>query len=160
MKFVCQIWTKIAFLRTFSSLGHFSIISQIVTLNSAVGVNIMSHRVAWPQNVGVAVGISLLSYIQAEIYVIAYVLLVNGGHLLFTSHPTSSPNMSKYVAVSVGNLVISRSNYDILFMSARLRWLKRQLLQLCCRDPWFKSRYRQLDSGFHPFEFGKLSRNV
>jgi hypothetical protein len=34
-----------------------------------------------PGNVGVAVGISLLSYIQAEIYVTAYVLPVNGSHV-------------------------------------------------------------------------------
>ena len=34
-----------------------------------------------PENVGVAVGISLLSHIRAEIYVIAYVLPVNGRHL-------------------------------------------------------------------------------
>ena len=32
-------------------------------------------------NVGVAAGISLLSCIQAEIYDMAYVLPVNGGHL-------------------------------------------------------------------------------
>ena len=34
-----------------------------------------------PEIVWVAVGISLLSHIRAEIYVIAYVLPVNGGHL-------------------------------------------------------------------------------
>ena len=34
-----------------------------------------------PENVGVAAGISLLSHIQAEIYNIAPVLPVNGGHL-------------------------------------------------------------------------------
>ena len=34
-----------------------------------------------PENVGVAAGISSLSYIQTEIYDIAYVLPVNGGHL-------------------------------------------------------------------------------
>jgi hypothetical protein len=34
-----------------------------------------------PENVEVAVGISLLSFIQAEINVIAYVLPVNGGHV-------------------------------------------------------------------------------
>ena len=34
-----------------------------------------------PDNVGVAAGIVLLSYIQTEIYDIAYVLPVNGGHL-------------------------------------------------------------------------------
>ena len=33
-----------------------------------------------PENVGVAIGISLPSYIQAEIYDIAYVLPVLGGH--------------------------------------------------------------------------------
>ena len=34
-----------------------------------------------PENVGVAAGILLLSYIHAEIWDIAYVLPVNGGHL-------------------------------------------------------------------------------
>ena len=33
-----------------------------------------------PENVGVAVGIWLLSHIQTEKYVAAYVLPVNGGH--------------------------------------------------------------------------------
>ena len=39
-----------------------------------------------PENVGVAVGISLLSFIQAGIQNIAYVLPVNGSHLCFTSY--------------------------------------------------------------------------
>ena len=34
-----------------------------------------------PENVGVPVGISLLSHLQAEIYDVAYVFPVNGGHL-------------------------------------------------------------------------------
>ena len=34
-----------------------------------------------PENVGVTVGISLLRHTEAEIYDIAYVLPVNGGHL-------------------------------------------------------------------------------
>ena len=34
-----------------------------------------------PENVEVAVGISSPSYIQAEIYDVAYVLPVNGGHV-------------------------------------------------------------------------------
>ena len=42
-----------------------------------------------PKFVGVAVELSLLSYIQAEISDIACVLPVDGGHLGFTSHPTS-----------------------------------------------------------------------
>ena len=40
-----------------------------------------------PNNVRVAVGISLLSYIQAEIYDISYVLPVNGGYVLVIRHP-------------------------------------------------------------------------
>ena len=39
------------------------------------------HRVARPRQYGVAAGILLLSYIQAKIYDIAYVLSVNGRHL-------------------------------------------------------------------------------
>ena len=34
-----------------------------------------------PENMGIAVGISLLTCIQAEAYVISYVLPVNGCHL-------------------------------------------------------------------------------
>jgi hypothetical protein len=40
-----------------------------------------------PENVGVAVGISLLSNTQAEIKDLAYILPVNSGHLGFTSQP-------------------------------------------------------------------------
>jgi hypothetical protein len=40
-----------------------------------------SYRVAGPKNLGVAVGISLLSYIQAEILHIAYVLPANRSHV-------------------------------------------------------------------------------
>ena len=39
-----------------------------------------------PENFGVAIGMSLLSYIQAEIYDIAYALPVNGGYVWFTGH--------------------------------------------------------------------------
>jgi hypothetical protein len=54
-----------------------------------------------PENVGVAVGILVLSYMQAEIYVTAYVLPVNGGHVWFTSHydVREYPTMSNFVAV-------------------------------------------------------------
>ena len=52
-----------------------------------------SHRVAIPRKCGVAVGISLLPCIQAEIFVIVYVLPVNGGHLWFTSHPDVEDNL-------------------------------------------------------------------
>ena len=38
------------------------------------------------ENIGVAVGILLLSHIEAEMMDIAYVLPVTGGHLWFTSH--------------------------------------------------------------------------
>ena len=78
-----------------------------------------------PENVGVAVGISLLSLIQAEIQDIAYVLPVNGSHLRFTSHPDIGEysNMCNRVAGpkqswdAIGNLVISRSNHDIIITS-------------------------------------------
>ena len=40
-----------------------------------------------PENMGVAVGISLLSYIRAEIYVISYLLPSNGRHLGFPTYP-------------------------------------------------------------------------
>ena len=40
-----------------------------------------------PKNMGVAVGISLLSCIQAEIYVITYKRSVIGHHLWFTTYP-------------------------------------------------------------------------
>jgi len=40
-----------------------------------------------PGNMGVSVGISLLSCILAEIYVISYPLPVSGRHLCFTTYP-------------------------------------------------------------------------
>jgi len=40
-----------------------------------------------PENMGLAVTISLLSFILAEIYVISYLLPVNGRHLWFTTCP-------------------------------------------------------------------------
>ena len=78
-----------------------------------------------PENLGVAVGISLLSHVQTEIYAIAYVLSVNGDHLSFISHPDSGeyPHMSccvagsKKMGVAFGNLMMSRSIYDIPFTS-------------------------------------------
>ena len=53
-----------------------------------------------PENLGVAVEISLLSYLQAEIYDIANVLPVNGGHLWFISPPDvrEYPHESRRVA--------------------------------------------------------------
>jgi len=39
------------------------------------------------ENIGIAVGISLLSCMEAEIYVISYLLPVNGSHFLFLSYP-------------------------------------------------------------------------
>ena len=39
------------------------------------------------ENLGIAVGISLLSCIRAEIYVVSYVLPVNGRQLRFPTYP-------------------------------------------------------------------------
>ena len=39
-----------------------------------------------PVNIGIAVGISLLSCIEAEIYTMSYLLPVNGRHLGFMTH--------------------------------------------------------------------------
>jgi len=39
------------------------------------------------ENMGIAVGISLLSRIQAEINIISYALPVHGGHLWFPTYP-------------------------------------------------------------------------
>ena len=54
-----------------------------------------------PKHVGVGDKISLLSYIQAEICVIAYVLPVDGSHAWFASHSDVKeyPNMSHCVTV-------------------------------------------------------------
>ena len=78
-----------------------------------------------PENVGVAVGISLLFCLQAEIYDIAYVLPINGSHLRFTSHADIGEYLNmchrvagpKQIWVAVGYLVISRSNHDIISTS-------------------------------------------
>jgi len=40
-----------------------------------------------PGNMGVAVGMSLLSCIRAEIYAISYTLPVSGRHVCFMTHP-------------------------------------------------------------------------
>ena len=40
-----------------------------------------------PENMGIAVGISLQSCIRAEIYIISYVVSVNGRHLWFSTYP-------------------------------------------------------------------------
>ena len=40
-----------------------------------------SNHVARPRNIGIAVGISLLTCIEAEIYVLSFLLPVNGRHL-------------------------------------------------------------------------------
>ena len=40
-----------------------------------------------PENMGKAIGISLLSCIRAELYVIFYLLPVNGRHILFLTYP-------------------------------------------------------------------------
>ena len=45
-----------------------------------------SSLVARPQNMGIAVGISLLSWIQAEMSIMPYLLPVNGRHLWFPAH--------------------------------------------------------------------------
>ena len=62
--------------------GHldlpFTPTSEIIYISSSVLLD--------PENVRVAIGISLLSCIKAEIFVIAYVLTVYGSHLWFTSH--------------------------------------------------------------------------
>ena len=52
----------------------------IVTLTSE-SIHISPTVLLDPETVGVAVGMLLLSCIEAEIYEIAYVLLVNGGHV-------------------------------------------------------------------------------
>jgi len=62
-----------------------------------------------PENVGVAVGIVLLSCVLASTYVITYSLPVIGGHLWFTTNPdvreysyTSSSMLQKcWIAVEV-----------------------------------------------------------
>ena len=60
---------------------------------------------------GVAIAISLISYIQAELYVIAYAVPVNGGHVNLTSESirTSPTELldPENVGVAVGILLLS-----------------------------------------------------
>ena len=58
-----------------------------VTLMPEIDINTSLIVLLDPENVGVAVEISLLSYVQAEIQDIAHVLPINGSHLAFTSNP-------------------------------------------------------------------------
>ena len=72
-----------------------------------------------PEHVAVAAGISLLSCIYTEIYDIAYVLPVNGGHLQFTGYADIGeyPQKSHRVA---GPRECSRSRWNfvaILYMN-------------------------------------------
>ena len=69
------------------------------------------------ETVGVAVGISLLSSIESEIFVIAYVLPVNGGHLLFTSHTDVGkyPRISPTVLLDLKNGGTRRKSCNITF---------------------------------------------
>ena len=53
-----------------------------------------------PENMGIALEISLLSYVEAEIYVISFLLPVNGRHLRFPTYPVvgQSLHLSSRVA--------------------------------------------------------------
>jgi len=57
-------------------------------LQIRTSVILVSTRVVLPdlENMGIAVGMSLLSWISAEIYIISYILPVNGRHLLFRTY--------------------------------------------------------------------------
>ena len=76
-----------------------------------------------PKNLGVAVVISLLSYIQVEIYVTACVLPVEGGHVWFTSHfdvkedPTLPHCVPQKCWYPLEIWFVSYSNYDMLITS-------------------------------------------
>ena len=71
--YVLPVYSSHVWFTGYADIGEYSYTSPTVLLD--------------PENVGVAVGISLLSHTQAEIYDIAYVLPVSGSHLWFTSHP-------------------------------------------------------------------------
>ena len=79
-----------------------------------------------PENVKVAVGISSISCIQAEIFTIAYVLPVNGGHLWSSWSPwrrkvlTLVPphGWTSKMMLPVGILIITHWNHVISFTSS------------------------------------------
>ena len=72
-----------------------------------------------PENVGVAVGISLLSCIQAEIPVIAHVLPVTSGHLLFTSQPDVGDHLHQSQRVAgPRKCVDSRWNFSAILCTS------------------------------------------
>jgi len=61
-----------------------------------------------PRYMGLAVGISLLSCIRAEIYVISYPIPVNGRHLCFTTYPDIGQHFScVYLLSDPGNMVVA-----------------------------------------------------
>ena len=75
------------------------------------------------ENVLVAVGVSLLSYLQSEISVVACALPVNGGHVWFINHPRRQ-RVFNYVTLCCSTSMypsdiffISRSNQHIPFTS-------------------------------------------
>jgi len=72
------------------------------------------------ENIGIAVGISLLWCIQAEIHVIPYPLPVTGRHLWYITHSDFGECfqwpylfLNHKMAVSIGSWLISHSYYDI-----------------------------------------------
>jgi len=69
---------------------HFQLMAAIFALrHTRTEDNIPSslYLLSEPGNMGIAVGISLLSCKRAEIYVISYALPINGRHLCFMTYP-------------------------------------------------------------------------
>ena len=62
-------------------------ISDIPVTPMSESMHISSIVLLDAENVGVAVGISLLSRIQAEIHIMSLVLPVTGRHLWFNTYP-------------------------------------------------------------------------
>jgi len=67
-----------------------------------------------PRNMGVAVAISMPSYIRAEIYLISYPLPVNGRHLCFTTYSNTIEKVDpENMGVAVGILFLASLEAEI-----------------------------------------------
>ena len=87
-----------------------------------------------PKNTGIAFGISLLLCIQAEIYVIYYLLSVNGGHLWNSRRWTVSPLVSHLVNITTVRAVAQRllQLQTVLVCQIAIVWCETVQTFPCC----------------------------
>jgi len=96
--------------------------SQVTPKNGSIYINPVV--ILDIENIGIAVGISLLSCIHAEIYVIAYALPVTGRHLRYIVHPdvrVGENGIEKFQSVYIQGLQLLQSPRFTLQSRAAVR---------------------------------------